>query len=121
MKKAFQLVVIVAVLISAISFESATVQANNNGWLKCWVLPRTIPGYPYKCMWCWIHGKSIRCEPLVDYKNCTELNKKYKGGFARTGAKNKGAKTKFKPFVSNALYEVNKSKDRDKDGIACEK
>lgn len=57
----------------------------------------------------------------VVYKNCTELNKKYKGGVARRGAKNKGGKTKFKPFVSNALYEANKSKDRDKDGIACEK
>lgn len=55
------------------------------------------------------------------YKNCTELNKRYKGGAARKGAKNKGGKTKFKPFVSNALYAANKSKDRDKDGIACEK
>jgi hypothetical protein len=57
----------------------------------------------------------------VAYKNCTELNKRYKGGVARKGAKNRGEKTKFKPFVSDALYNANKSKDRDKDGVACEK
>ena len=57
-----------------------------------------------------------------EYKNCTELNKDYKGGIAKTSSvKNKGGKTKHKPHVSKELYEVNKGKDRDKDGIACEK
>lgn len=56
------------------------------------------------------------------YKNCTELNKVYKGGVAKSSTtKNKGGKTKYKPFVSKALYDANKGKDRDKDGIACER
>ncbi|MBN3554032.1 excalibur calcium-binding domain-containing protein [Fictibacillus nanhaiensis] len=56
------------------------------------------------------------------YKNCTELNKAYKGGVARANnVKNKGGKTKYKPFVSKALYDANKKSDRDKDLIACER
>jgi len=56
------------------------------------------------------------------YKNCTELNKKYKGGVARSSSvKNKGGKTNYKPFVSKSVYEANSTKDRDKDGIACER
>ncbi|PSL41836.1 excalibur calcium-binding domain-containing protein [Planomicrobium soli] len=56
------------------------------------------------------------------YANCTALNKDYKGGVARTSSvKNKGGKTNYKPFVSKALYDANKSKDRDKDLIACER
>lgn len=56
------------------------------------------------------------------YKNCTELNKDYKGGVAESSSsKNKGGKTKYKPFVSKELYNANKDKDRDKDGIACER
>lgn len=56
------------------------------------------------------------------YKNCTELNKDYNGGVAESAStKNKGGKTKYKPHVSKELYNANKSKDRDKDGIACER
>lgn len=56
------------------------------------------------------------------YKNCTELNKDYNGGVAQSSSvKNKGGKTKYKPHVSKELYEANKSKDRDKDLIACER
>jgi hypothetical protein len=56
------------------------------------------------------------------YKNCTELNKDYKGGVAiSSSTKNKGGKTKYKPYVSKELYEANKKSDRDKDGIACER
>ena len=56
------------------------------------------------------------------YKNCTELNKDYKGGVARAAnVKNKGGKTKYKPYVSKSLYDANKKLDRDKDYIACEK
>lgn len=59
---------------------------------------------------------------VVHYKNCTELNKKYKGGVARTSSvKNKGGKTYYKPYVSKELYDKNKDKDRDKDFIACER
>ncbi len=56
------------------------------------------------------------------YKNCTEINKVYKGGIARSSkVKNKGGATKYKPFVSQALYDANKKSDRDKDLIACER
>ncbi|MEC0130774.1 MULTISPECIES: excalibur calcium-binding domain-containing protein [Paenibacillus] len=56
------------------------------------------------------------------YKNCSELNKDYKGGVAiSSSTKNKGGKTKNKPYVSKELYNANKKSDRDKDGIACEK
>lgn len=55
------------------------------------------------------------------YKNCTELNKIYKGGVAIPGATNQGGIAKYKPRYSKALYLANKKSDRDKDGIACEK
>jgi hypothetical protein len=56
------------------------------------------------------------------YKNCTELNKVYKGGVAKSAkVKNKGGKTKYKPTVSLKVYNLNKKSDRDKDGIACER
>jgi hypothetical protein len=56
------------------------------------------------------------------YSNCTALNKDYPGGVANSAkAKNKGGKTKLKPKVSAALYKANSTKDRDGDGIACEK
>ncbi|WP_412059444.1 excalibur calcium-binding domain-containing protein [Cytobacillus firmus] len=65
---------------------------------------------------------SAKTTKIKTYKNCTELNKDYKGGVARTaGIKNKGGKTKYKPYVSAKLYDANKSKDRDKDKIACER
>ncbi|MGW9125925.1 excalibur calcium-binding domain-containing protein [Paenibacillus chitinolyticus] len=58
----------------------------------------------------------------MTYKNCTELNKDYKGGVARSDStKNKGGKTKYKPYVSKELYDANKKLDRDKDQIACER
>lgn len=55
------------------------------------------------------------------FKNCTELNKKYPGGVALTGAVNKGGVTKLTPTYSKKLYLANKKSDRDKDGIACER
>lgn len=56
------------------------------------------------------------------FKNCTEMHKVYKGGVARSSSvKNKGGKTKYKPYVSKALYDANKKSDRDKDLIACER
>ncbi|QHW29929.1 excalibur calcium-binding domain-containing protein [Paenibacillus rhizovicinus] len=67
-----------------------------------------------------VHGTASAAAKT--YRNCTELNKDYKGGVARSASvKNKGGKTKYKPFVSQALYDANAKSDRDKDGIACEK
>ena len=55
------------------------------------------------------------------FKNCTELNKVYPGGVALPSAVNSGGATKKEPKYDKALYTANKSSDRDKDGIACEK
>lgn len=55
------------------------------------------------------------------FKNCTELNRVYPGGVALPGAINAGGATKKEPKYDKALYAANKSSDRDKDGIACEK
>jgi len=56
------------------------------------------------------------------YANCSELNKVYAGGVAlsRTSV-NLGGKTKYAPTVNAGVYRANSSKDRDHDGIACER
>lgn len=65
---------------------------------------------------------NVEAATVKKFKNCTEMNKVYKGGVAKSkSVKNKGGKTKYKPLVSSALYKANSSKDRDKDGIACER
>ena len=61
---------------------------------------------------------------LVERKfaNCTELNSVYPGGVAKNArVTNKGGATKNIPAVKPAIYKKNASKDRDKDGIACER
>ena len=63
--------------------------------------------------------------PVKKYANCTALNKVFKHGVARKGAKDKVA-GKTKPVtnftVYTKMYDANKAKlDRDKDGVACEK
>lgn len=56
------------------------------------------------------------------FSTCTELNKVYPGGVAKSSStRNKGGKTKKTPTVSAKVYAQNSGKDRDKDGIACEK
>ena len=55
------------------------------------------------------------------FKNCTDLNKVYKGGVALPGATNSGGATRYQPKFNKALYLANKKSDRDNDGIACEK
>jgi len=62
--------------------------------------------------------------PRKTYANCTALNKDYKHGVGKTGAKDKvsGSGKKVTNFkVSTKVYNQNKKSDRDKDGIACEK
>lgn len=55
------------------------------------------------------------------FSNCSALNKVYPGGVAKAkNWKNKGGEIKNKPEVNAKVYTDNKSKDRDKDGIACE-
>jgi len=59
-----------------------------------------------------------------EFKNCTALNKVYKHGVGKKGAKDKvrGSTKPVKNFkVDTKLYNQNKKSDRDKDGVACEK
>jgi Excalibur calcium-binding domain len=56
------------------------------------------------------------------FPNCKALNAKYPHGVGRVGARDKTSGTPVTTFKrSNALYEANRGRDRDKDGIACEK
>ena len=56
------------------------------------------------------------------FSNCAALNAVYPGGIAKSiGTVNLGGKTKLSPYVSAKLYNGNKSRDRDGDGIACER
>lgn len=56
------------------------------------------------------------------YKNCTALNKDYKHGVGKPGAKDKTSSVPVTTFTRNAaIYKKNTKSDRDKDGIACEK
>lgn len=68
-------------------------------------------------------GSSVDAKSKVrEFSNCKEMNKVYKGGVARSASvRNKGGKTKYKPFVSKELYDANQKRDRDKDLIACER
>ena len=60
------------------------------------------------------------------YKNCTNLNKRYRHGVGRRLARDKTSGTPVTNFKrSTVLYNTamryNRGLDRDKDGIACEK
>jgi hypothetical protein len=56
------------------------------------------------------------------YANCKALNRKYPHGIGRVGARDKTSGVPVTNFKrSNRLYRLNKARDRDKDGIACEK
>ena len=67
---------------------------------------------------------SLMIPKAKKFQNCTKLNKKYKHGVGKKGAKDK-VSGKSKPVrnfkVSTAIYNANRHSDRDKDGIACEK
>jgi hypothetical protein len=58
------------------------------------------------------------------YANCTALNKVYPHGVGKPGAVDKvsGRSKPVRNFTKNAaVYKLNTARDRDKDGIACEK
>lgn len=64
--------------------------------------------------------------PIQVFANCGELNEAYPGGVAKTGVTGDMVSGELRPFgrmpvFDDALYEANKARDRDKDGIACEK
>lgn len=59
------------------------------------------------------------------YANCTALTKDYKHGVARSSAvrdRTRSGSRGVTTFAVNAkVYQLNITKDRDKDGIACER
>jgi hypothetical protein len=56
------------------------------------------------------------------YGNCSTLNKFYPGGIAKSSNwVNKGSSIKQNPTVSSKVYDLNRSLDRDKDGLVCER
>ena len=58
----------------------------------------------------------------ITYKNCKALNARYPHGVGRFGARDHTTGTPVTNFRrSNRLYRQNKARDRDRDGIACEK
>lgn len=69
-------------------------------------------------------GSGVQASPYIiekKFSNCAALNKVYPGGVAKTAKwKNKGGEIKNKPVVNAKVYNENSSRDRDKDGIACE-
>ncbi len=54
--------------------------------------------------------------PAKIYKNCEALRAVYPKGVAQTKVASKKTGAKYAP----SIYKQNKSKDRDKDGSACE-
>lgn len=64
-------------------------------------------------------------QATVKFKNCTALNKVYKHGVGRSGARDRTSGKPVKNFKkSTSLYNKIMSYrdlDRDNDGIACEK
>ena len=56
------------------------------------------------------------------FANCTALNEVYPGGVAKNSkVTNMGGVTNYLPVVKPKIYKANASKDRDKDGISCER
>lgn len=65
--------------------------------------------------------------PVADAKefsNCAAMHKVYEGGVAKRKAAQKRAiadGVKIAPIVNAKVYAENASRDRDKDGVACER
>ena len=60
------------------------------------------------------------------FRNCADLNAVYTGGVARAGVTGNVVSGTLRPFgitphFDDALYSANTARDRDDDGIACEK
>lgn len=56
------------------------------------------------------------------FPNCSAVQKVYPHGIAKsTAAARTATGLKGTPKISASLYAANKSKDRDGDGVACEK
>lgn len=56
------------------------------------------------------------------YQSCAKLIKDYSKGVGKPGARDKTSGVPVTNFkVSKKIYQLNKAKDTDKDGIVCEK
>lgn len=56
------------------------------------------------------------------YSNCASLNADYPHGVGKTGASDSTSGTPVTSFtVNDDVYNANTKRDRDNDGIACEK
>jgi hypothetical protein len=56
------------------------------------------------------------------YANCTAMHVKYRHGIGKVGAHDHTSGVPVTNFYrNNRLYYLNRSLDRDKDGVACEK
>ncbi len=56
------------------------------------------------------------------FSNCSALNRVYSHGVGKPGARDSTSGKRVTNFTrSTKLYNANRSKDRDGDGIACEK
>lgn len=63
-----------------------------------------------------------RSSTLKKYSSCKALNKAFKAGVAKNKRSvNRGQVAKLKPIVNERLYELNRTLDLDRDGIACER
>jgi hypothetical protein len=66
----------------------------------------------------------VKPKPKTKFKTCKDLNKVFKHGVGKKGAKDK-VKGKAQPVknftVSTKVFNLNTKLDVDKDGIACEK
>lgn len=61
-------------------------------------------------------------QAATTYANCKALNADYPHGVGRTGAVDSTSGTPVTDFtVDDDLYNANTKRDRDGDGIACEK
>ena len=67
-------------------------------------------------------GSTSALAATPKYQNCSQLNRAYPHGVGKPGARDHSSGTPVTSFKrSTALYRANASKDRDRDGIACEK
>lgn len=63
---------------------------------------------------------SAACQPPRVFKNCDEVRTVYPGGIARPGYRQVGPPLRKQPYVDQALYDANRARDADNDGIGCE-
>ncbi|MEP9390872.1 excalibur calcium-binding domain-containing protein [Gordonia sp. VNQ95] len=65
---------------------------------------------------------AVPADAATTYANCAALNADYPHGVGKAGAVDSTSGTPVTNFtVNDDVYKANTARDRDKDGIACEK